>query len=779
MALQKDKLMKLFLESIITALVVLLLSCFTVEVNAQQVLLTDDFSVGQGNWTLNTSDQVNGGFAAGGGAENLWVVNNIYAGSQTAFVQPTQNQPAGIPGAPNSGYLHIVSRNFSAAAVLNCNYQYQQKVGNEMYMARMASPINTTGLKDIELKFWWLNYSEGPISTGSAASGQVVYSTDGGTTWVPTGFEMANDSTWGDTTLSLISFNNQATLSFGFLFVNPDTGVVPVNRSAFAIDDVSITGVPSGTPNSDFTANPTLVCKGDCVQFTDISTGNPTQWKWTFGTGGLADTSNLQNPSFCFPSVGTFSIALRGSNSAGSGLTTTKTNYIQVVDCNSPPDANFSMNGSKSGNITICAGDSIAFRDSSTGVINTRYWSFPGAQDDSGRCRLKNDTNKTVGVFYPCAGVGGRDTSYTATFNVSGTGGADFITKTIIVKGCVPAKAKIKGESQRKICAEQCITLRFDRSVEDEFFTTTDSIVWIMEGIRTDLWDSKYYYSNYGIKAGDPKLTDPSFVDTLFTGDTVRVCYEDSIENWSIGMLAYNVYGKDSVVYDDIISVMRYPIVNTIYEDSAIVRGHRGFLSTKLEGKGERNYCRNLRDVEKLRGDTSSCFNYYWSYLDENGKYVREDIEQWNERSTFSEPTKDTYYYVIKENYNGCRVVDSLQIILRKDAAGVQYSVGVPSIFSPGSGRYTNKNFYVFGNGITKINVQIFNRFGQVVFSSESVEDIVIEDPSNQGAKTGWRGTFQNESGRDLTPGVYTYFIQVTHENGDFKELQGNVTLVR
>ncbi|MFT6441964.1 MAG: hypothetical protein ACJASM_001504 [Salibacteraceae bacterium] len=65
------------------------------------------------------------------------------------------------------------------------------------------------------------------------------------------------------------------------------------------------------------------------------------------------------------------------------------------------------------------------------------------------------------------------------------------------------------------------------------------------------------------------------------------------------------------------------------------------------------------------------------------------------------------------------------------------------------------------------------------MFSSESIEDIVIEDPSNQGAKTGWRGTFQNESGRDLTPGVYTYFIQVTHENGDFKELQGNVTLVR
>ena len=95
--------MKLFLESIITALVLLVLPCFTAEVNAQQVLLTDDFSVGQGNWTLNTSDQVNGGFAAGGGAlyafENEYQHAELFAGIERIIRIRRERFRLGIYGA--------------------------------------------------------------------------------------------------------------------------------------------------------------------------------------------------------------------------------------------------------------------------------------------------------------------------------------------------------------------------------------------------------------------------------------------------------------------------------------------------------------------------------------------------------------------------------------------------------------------------------------------------------------------------------------------------------
>lgn len=770
--------MKLNLKGKALFTLVLAMSCFSIFVNAQQVLLSDDFNIGPGNWTLNSTDQVNGVFTVGGGGENLWIVNNDYAGNTGVSIPNTNRQPAGITGSPNSGYLHIISRNYLTANILNANYQYNTPGPHQIYMARMTNDVNTTGLTDVKFNFWWLNYAEANLSLGlPAKSGGVVYSTDGGSTWVPTGFAMANDSIWDDTTLSLPTFNNQATLRFGFIFVNPDTGWSP----AFAVDDVTITGVPSGTPVADFTGDKTLVCKGDCVQFTDLSTGVPTKWKWSFGTGLPADTSDQQNPQFCFNNVGNFSISLTASNSVGSGATNTKTGYIQVVDCNTPPDANFGMNGSTAPTITICAGDSIAFADSSIGVVTSRYWSFPGAQDDSGRCRLVNDTNELVRVFYPCAGARGKDTSYTVTLNVSGTGGADFITKKIIVKGCVPAKAKIKGESQRKICVEDCITFQYDYSVKDEFFIETDSMdfKWYVKGIRTDLWD-EHYYSNYTAFTDTSIINDTNYSDTTFTHDTLRVCYVDLQENWDVTLVVENIYGKDSVVYKEMVSVMKYPTVDVIYDDSTIVRGHRGLLSAKKDaGFAERNYCRDLRAVEKLRGDTNFCFNYFWVYEGEDGKLTNDDIEQWQERTTFAEPTKDQWYFVVKENYNGCRVRDSLQIILRKDGDGIQYSVGVPDIFSPGSGRYQNKNFYVFGNGITKIDVKIYNRFGQVVYQTEDVDEIVIEDPSNQGAKTGWRGTYNNEIGRDLTPGVYTYFIKVYHENGDYKELQGNVTLVR
>ncbi len=772
--------MELNFRGIATLIFVVIASCFSMQINAQQVLLTDDFNSGQGNWTINSTDTVlvNGVKVetVGGGGENLWIINNNYTGNIGVGVPNTDNQPAGISGSPNSGYLHMISRNYLNNGILNANYQYQLKGPNEVYMTKMTSGVNTTGLTDIKFKFWWLNFAEGLLSAPlPAKSASVAYSTDGGVNWLPTGFTMANDSTWGDTTLSLPSFGNQASLSFAFIFINPDTGLSP----GFAIDDVSITGSPIGAPNPDFAANNRTVCQGDCVQFTDATTGNPTNWKWSFGTGNVADTSNVQNPNFCFNSLGNFSITLTATNSLGQN-STTKTGHISVVDCNTPPDADFAMNGTTGSVLTICAGDSVAFADSSDGIVSSRYWSFPGAQDDSGRCRLVNDTNAIAQIFYPCAGAGGRDTTYTVTLNVSGSGGADFITKTLVVKGCVPAKARILNENQRKLCVDDCITFRYDYSIKDEFFISTDSMefTWHLKGIKDDMWD-KHYYPNFTVDTA--RIADTNYTDTTFTGDSVRVCYIDQRENWDVALVVENVYGKDSVHYKEFVSVTEYPEISLIYEDSTIVRGHRGFLSVNRDAKfGERGYCEDLRDVEKLRGDTCCCFNYYWLYRDEAGKFLRDEIEDWRERSTYAEPEEDKFYYLIKENYNGCRVMDSLEIILRTDASGeIQYSVGVPDIFTPGSGRYQNKNWYVFGNGIATIDVKVFNRFGQIVYQTKDVDEIVIEDPSNQGAKTGWRGTFQNEIDRDLTPGVYTYYIELFHENGDFKVLQGNVTLAR
>jgi PKD repeat protein len=84
------------------------------------------------------------------------------------------------------------------------------------------------------------------------------------------------------------------------------------NDDAFATAELTVVSNP---PVASFTYAPSAPITGSAVQFTDTSTGGPTEWAWDFGDGG---TSTEQNPSHAFSSAGTFTVSLTATNSAGS-----------------------------------------------------------------------------------------------------------------------------------------------------------------------------------------------------------------------------------------------------------------------------------------------------------------------------------------------------------------------------------------------------------------------------------------------------------------------------
>ena len=65
------------------------------------------------------------------------------------------------------------------------------------------------------------------------------------------------------------------------------------------------------------------------MQFTDDSTGGPTSWQWDFQNDGTVD-STQQNPSFVYPTPGTYSVHLTVSNGSGSD-STTRSGYVNVT----------------------------------------------------------------------------------------------------------------------------------------------------------------------------------------------------------------------------------------------------------------------------------------------------------------------------------------------------------------------------------------------------------------------------------------------------------------
>jgi len=83
-----------------------------------------------------------------------------------------------------------------------------------------------------------------------------------------------------------------------------------------------------GPPVAEFSGSPTSGPAPLDVSFTDLSTGDPTSWAWTFGDGG---TSTAQNPNYTYTANGTYTVSLTATNAHGSDGET-KVDYITVAD---------------------------------------------------------------------------------------------------------------------------------------------------------------------------------------------------------------------------------------------------------------------------------------------------------------------------------------------------------------------------------------------------------------------------------------------------------------
>lgn len=83
-------------------------------------------------------------------------------------------------------------------------------------------------------------------------------------------------------------------------------------------------------PVADFNVNVQNICEGNTLNFYDLSSGNPSNWSWSF-QGGSPSSSNDKNPVVTYNNNGSYSVTLTSTNNAGSD-TETKNAYIQVND---------------------------------------------------------------------------------------------------------------------------------------------------------------------------------------------------------------------------------------------------------------------------------------------------------------------------------------------------------------------------------------------------------------------------------------------------------------
>lgn len=136
-----------------------------------------------------------------------------------------------------------------------------------------------------------------------------------------------------------------------------------ITSNSGCTDTIAIPVTVNALPVANFST--TTVCQGNATSFTDLSTGNPVSWSWSF-PGGNPALSSSQNPSSVFP-AGTYTVTLIAGTSFGCTDT-----ISQVITVNPTPVAAFS-------NTAQCFVDSVYFTDGSSissGNISGWSWNF-------------------------------------------------------------------------------------------------------------------------------------------------------------------------------------------------------------------------------------------------------------------------------------------------------------------------------------------------------------------------------------------------------------------
>ncbi|MGB6036548.1 MAG: gliding motility-associated C-terminal domain-containing protein, partial [Cryomorphaceae bacterium] len=126
-------------------------------------------------------------------------------------------------------------------------------------------------------------------------------------------------------------------------------------------------------------------------------------------------------------------------------------------------------------------------------------------------------------------------------------------------------------------------------------------------------------------------------------------------------------------------------------------------------------------------------------------------------RNPVASPPETSTFYATIETPDGCIETDSILVT-------VTGNIYVPNAFSP-DGDGINDLFKAEGIDIVEFKMEIFDRWGELIFVSNSIED-------------GWNGSSPNDD-YYAPSDTYPYRIVAREHTGEVFELKGMVTLIR
>ncbi len=158
-------------------------------------------------------------------------------------------------------------------------------------------------------------------------------------------------------------------------------------------------------------------------------------------------------------------------------------------------------------------------------------------------------------------------------------------------------------------------------------------------------------------------------------------------------------------------------------------------------------------ETSQLNATANNATEYLWTY----GELLDNDQID----NPVAMPLETTTFTVFVEDEIGCKDTANVTVYLKSFFCEEPY-IFVPNAFTPdGDGR--NDVFYVRGNAIDELLLVVYNRWGEKVFETNDLN-------------SGWDGTYK---GKELSPDVFGYYLELKCLNGEEYFKKGNVSLIR
>ncbi|MEC7863560.1 MAG: PKD domain-containing protein, partial [Bacteroidota bacterium] len=530
---------------------------------------------------------------------------------------------------------------------------------------------------------------------------------------------------------------------------NNNITLIIENLNNFCKDTVEQNIVIFPNPAADFFAIDEETCLGDSINFMDNSSSNTVIWNYNFGDG--IGVSVDQNPTYAYVTPGVFNVTLNVISDMGCVV-----NIIKDIIVHELPIADFAIENH-------CEGDGNIFTDLSS-VVNSSI------------ALVEYNFND---------GFTSTDSMVTHIFN--GYGLFDVVLTAISTDGCSNSKVKTAEVFANPIV--DFVASQFCKGKETNFnnfsFVPDANIIsynWSfgLEGSST-LRNTMHTFSSDGmfevnlsvasnkgcesmlskkIIIHKPPSANFEILSDICLGDEAKIFYLSNANNANVVEWNYN-FG------DGHFSTKQHPTHTYNYISSFDI----SLEVISSEGCENDTTMPAIIEVHPLpiadfqastlfASEISPEINFYnysegaiffmWSFG--NGDYLFEE----NPTYSFSNP--QSYNVTLTASNDGCS-----SEMIKTVYINPEYTFFIPDAFTP-NGDGVNDVFAAEGNRILSFEMQIFDRWGGIIFESASID-------------LGWDGT--NFSGEQLNNGIYLYHIALYDLNGRLWVYNGELNLMR